>query len=161
MPWSYHSPMRHTISTTSYPLNQLPHVSPNNLGHLELKNLSTHGEAGWKYCSMYNTRYMSHVNYIEHVQNYITSFFCKKCCEKICKPHLQHIFEEVKTSETQEKRREWSNLILFIFFFQKCPFWTYFKKKSAHSLFGAWSLFLVHIRFTPSEGPKDFVNMVV
>ena len=50
-----------------------PHVSPNNVGHLELENLSTHGEADCKLCSMYNTRYMSHVNYIEHVQ--IKSFF--------------------------------------------------------------------------------------
>ena len=30
--------MRHTISTLPYPLNRLPHVSPNNVGHLELKN---------------------------------------------------------------------------------------------------------------------------
>jgi hypothetical protein len=32
-------------------------------------------------------------------------------------------------------------------------------KKSAHSLLGAWLTLLVHIRFTPSEGPKGFVNL--
>jgi hypothetical protein len=26
-------------------------------------------------------------------------------------------------------------------------------KKSAHPLFGAWSLLLVHVQFTPSQGP--------
>ena len=26
-------------------------------------------------------------------------------------------------------------------------------KKSTHPLLGAWSILLVHIRFTPSEGP--------
>ena len=29
-------------------------------------------------------------------------------------------------------------------------------KKSTPSLFGAWSFFLIHIRFTPSDGPKAF-----
>ena len=45
--WIYHlcaliisSPMRHTFATLPYPLNRLPHVSPNNMGHLKLKNLS-------------------------------------------------------------------------------------------------------------------------
>ena len=31
-------------------------------------------------------------------------------------------------------------------------------KKSAHSLIDAWSFLLIHIRFTPSKRPKDFVN---
>ena len=31
-------------------------------------------------------------------------------------------------------------------------------KKSAHSLFGAWSSLLVHVQFTPSEGPKGFIS---
>ena len=35
-------PMRHTISFMPYPLNLLPHVSSNNVGHLELKNLSAY-----------------------------------------------------------------------------------------------------------------------
>ena len=30
-------------------------------------------------------------------------------------------------------------------------------KKPTHSVFGAWSFLLVHISFTPSEGPKGFV----
>ena len=28
--------------------------------------------------------------------------------------------------------------------------------KLSHLLFGAWSLLFVHLRFTPSEGPKGF-----
>jgi hypothetical protein len=35
-------PMRHASSSMLYPLNRLPHVSPNNVGHLEFKNLSTY-----------------------------------------------------------------------------------------------------------------------
>jgi hypothetical protein len=31
-------------------------------------------------------------------------------------------------------------------------------KESTHSFFGAWSFPLAHIWFTPSEGPKGFVN---
>ena len=37
---------------------------------------------------------------------------------------------------------------------QDCPFWTCFLTKSTHSLLSAWSLLLVHIWFTPSQGPK-------
>jgi hypothetical protein len=32
--------MRNTIPFMPYPLNMLPHVSSNNVGHLELKNVS-------------------------------------------------------------------------------------------------------------------------
>ena len=39
---------------------------------------------------------------------------------------------------------------------QNYPFWACNTKKSTHSFFGAWSFFLVHIRFIPSEGPKAF-----
>jgi hypothetical protein len=74
------------------------------------------------------------------------SFICKNYCEKICKPHLRHIQQEGKTSEAQEKIREWSN----------CPFWARIKKISTFTFWGAWSFFLVHIRFTPSERPKAF-----
>ena len=41
---------------------------------------------------------------------------------------------------------------------QYYPFWTYILKKPAHPFFGAWSLLLVHIRFTPSQGPEGFKN---
>ena len=51
--------------------------------------------------------------------------------------------------------REWSNLI---YFFQHFPFWIFIYSKIGHSHFGAWSFLLVHIEFTPSEGPKDFIN---
>jgi hypothetical protein len=43
-------------------------------------------------------------------------------------------------------------------YFQNCLFWAYIEKKSAHSLFGAWSFLLVHIQFTPSERPIGSVN---
>jgi hypothetical protein len=33
-----------------------------------------------------------------------------------------------------------------------------FVLKQTHSLFPAWSLLLVHIQLTPSEGPKGFKN---
>ena len=61
--------------------------------------------------------------------------------------------------EDEDKRRpkEWSNLIMFSF--SKTTFFGHILlKKLAHSLFGAWSLLLVHIQFTPSEGPKGVVN---
>jgi hypothetical protein len=54
----------------------------------------------------------------------------------------------------QEKTREWSNLISSL----KIAFLGHILKISTHSLFGAWSFLLVHIWFTPSEGPKSFVN---
>jgi hypothetical protein len=34
--------MKHIVSSIPYPLNLLPHVSSNNVGHLELKNLSAY-----------------------------------------------------------------------------------------------------------------------
>ena len=43
-------------------------------------------------------------------------------------------------------------------FFLKIAIFGHMLKKSTHSLLGVWSFLLVHIRFTPSEGPKDFVN---
>ena len=33
--------------------------------------------------------------------------------------------------------------------------------KIAHLHFGAWSLLLVHVRFTHSEGPKDFKICII
>jgi hypothetical protein len=42
----------------------------------------------------------------------------------------------------------------FLFFFQKCPFEHIFRKINTFT-FGTWSFLLIHIRFTPSEGPKD------
>ena len=89
---------------------------------------------------------MSHVNDNEHVQIKSQPVFCKNCCEMICKPHLWHIQQEVKTSEAQEKTREWSNLNSF----QNCLNWTCIINTNKHLYF--W----VHIRFTPSEGPKAF-----
>ena len=48
--------------------------------------------------------------------------------------------------------------LVFFVFFSKVPFLNIYQTKSMHSLFGAWSFLLVHIQFTPNEGPKDFVN---
>ena len=52
----------------------------------------------------------------------------------------------------KENPREWFKLI----FFQYYCFCAYIKKKSTRSLFGPWSFLLIHIQFTPSEGPKAF-----
>ena len=62
----------------------------------------------------------------------------------------------------QEKTREWSNMFflsIYYLSFQNYPFWTCIKKKISTFVFGAWSFMLVHIQFTPSEGPKDFINL--
>ena len=64
-------------------------------------------------------------------------------------------FWEEKTKTRQDER-----MVKLKKKIQKCRFWTYIQKQATHSLFGAWSfLLLIHIRFTPSEGPKDFVNV--
>ena len=146
MPGSYHSP---------WDLPFLPSPTPWTCSHMFHQTMR----------DIYNSRIWVHMvkQGANNAQFTTTSnmyklnssfFFCKKCCEKICKPHLQHIKQEVKTSKAQEKTREWANLNLF--YFQKCPFWAYIFQKLAHSLFGAWSFFMVHIRCTPSEGPKAF-----
>ena len=45
------------------------------------------------------------------------------------------------------------------FFGLKLPFLDIFKKVE-HSLFDAWSFLLIHIWLTPSEGSKDFINLL-
>jgi hypothetical protein len=62
--------------------------------------------------------------------------------------------ENIKTREykrIQENGQTW--LIVF-----KTSLFSTYQKKSTHSLFGAWSFLLIHICFTPSEGPKNFIN---
>ena len=58
-------------------------------------------------------------------------------------------------------KRRWKTrggqMIKLCLFFQNCHFWAYIKKISTFT-FGARLVLLVHIRFTPSEGPKGFVN---
>jgi hypothetical protein len=64
----------------------------------------------------------------------------------------------------KEKMKTREDTILFKVgfssFFSKLPFWgiNLYKKIAYNLLFGAWLLLSVHIRFTPSEGPKGFVN---
>jgi hypothetical protein len=43
-------------------------------------------------------------------------------------------------------------------FFIKIALFAHILEKLAHSLFGVWSFLLIHMRFTPSEGPKGFVT---
>ena len=57
-----------------------------------------------------------------------------------------------REDEDKRRQKEWSNLS-----FSKSDLFGHILKRSAHSLFGAWSFLLIHIRFTPSEGPKGFV----
>jgi len=63
------------------------------------------------------------------------------------------LFGEEKMKAKEVKRVIKIYFILFLNF----PFWAYIKKNSTFT-FGAWSFLLVHIQFTPSEGPKSFVN---
>jgi len=56
------------------------------------------------------------------------------------------------------KTMEDNIMVKFELFFKIALFGHMLKKKSAHSLFGAWSFLLVHIWFTPSEGSTYFVN---
>ena len=69
----------------------------------------------------------------------------KRCYNKFLMNFLREWENEDMTT------REWSNLnSVFLFW--------HILKKLAHSLVGAWSFLLVHIRFTPSEWPKGFIN---
>ena len=71
----------------------------------------------------------------------------EKCC------YNKILMKFLLRSEEKWNGQTWC----FLFSFQYCPFWAYIKKK-AHPLFGAWSFLLICIRFTPSEGPKGFIN---
>ena len=55
------------------------------------------------------------------------------------------------------KTREEKGMVKFETSF-KTALLGHISKKSTHSLFGAWSFLLVHICFTPNEGPKGIVN---
>ena len=55
--------------------------------------------------------------------------------------------------EDEDKRRQKNGQTLNVFFLPKLPFWDI-----STFTFYAWSVLLVHIRFTPSEGPKGFIN---
>ena len=55
------------------------------------------------------------------------------------------------------KTREDKRLVKLVLF-SNMPFLGIHSKKSTLSLVDAWSFLFVYIRFTPSEGPKDFVN---
>ena len=61
--------------------------------------------------------------------------------------------ENKKVKRSEVKKREGNGPT----WISNCHFRAYIKK-SAHSLFGAWSFLFIHIRFTPSERPKNFVN---
>ena len=57
------------------------------------------------------------------------------------------------------KRREDKRFIKLKFYFIfKSALFGHILKKSMPSFLDAWSFLLVHIRFTPNEEPKDFVN---
>ena len=65
--------------------------------------------------------------------------------------------------EGKMKTREHKRMVkcfLLLFYFFKITLFEHMSKKSARSFFGAWSFLLVHIRFEPGKGPKDFVNWV-
>ena len=62
--------------------------------------------------------------------------------------------------EEKMKTRYNERMVKLEFVSQNYPFWAYIKKNSTRSLFGAWSVLLVHVRFTPSEGPKGFCKLI-
>ena len=55
------------------------------------------------------------------------------------------------------KARDDQRMAKLEFYFESALFGHMLKKISTF-IFSAWSFLLVHIQFTPSEGPKDFVN---
>jgi hypothetical protein len=69
----------------------------------------------------------------------------KSCYNKI----LLNFF---RGREDEDKRKQ---RMVKLEFFSKLLFLEIFKKKSTHSQFGAGSF--LHIQFTPTEGPEDFV----
>jgi hypothetical protein len=58
--------------------------------------------------------------------------------------------------EDNDKRRQ-ENGQTWIFF-SKIALFEHTLKNSTHPLLSAWSILSVHIRFTPSEEPKNFIN---
>ena len=59
----------------------------------------------------------------------------------------------------RKRRRRQENDKSLIFFSLKTSLFEHIVKKTNTFTFGAWSLFfLAHIRFTPSERPKGFIN---
>ena len=75
----------------------------------------------------------------------------EKCC-------YNKFFDGIFMGEEKMKTREDKKMTSSEFFFnQNYPFWAC-NWKSTHSLFGAQSFLLVRIQFTPSEGPKGFVD---
>jgi hypothetical protein len=69
-------------------------------------------------------------------------FFLAKCF---------HSYEERREEEGMKVKYEGNS--------QNRPLLDMYLKKSAHPLFGACSLLLVHVWFTPCQGPKSFQNM--
>jgi hypothetical protein len=59
--------------------------------------------------------------------------------------------------DDEDKRRQKTDQTWILF---KLLYFGHILKKIAHLLFGAWSLLLLHIWFTPSEGPTDFVDWI-
>ena len=55
------------------------------------------------------------------------------------------------------KTRDKRMVKLDFLFFSKLFFWAMYLEINTFK-FGTWSFFLVQIWFTPSEGPKGFVN---
>jgi hypothetical protein len=56
--------------------------------------------------------------------------------------------------EKKMKTKEVELIIKIDIYFSKTTIFGHILKKSTNSFFGAWLFLLVHIRCTPSEGPK-------
>ena len=70
------------------------------------------------------------------------------------------IFFLREESEEKMKKREDKRMVKHEFL-QNCPFWTYINKNQHIHFLVHGSFLLVHIWFTPSEGPKSFVNWIL
>ena len=98
------------------------------------------------------------------VQRVLRSERQKRCCGRkrqgpITKKYCYNeILVNVLWGREDEAKRRQRNGQTWFFFLLKTALFGHILKESAHSLFGAWSFLLVHIRFTPSERPEDFVK---
>ena len=77
-------------------------------------------------------------------RNVIYKYVC------VCVSKHFHSYKERREEEEEKVKHEEES--------PNCPFLYIFLKTNT-SIFGAWSLLLVHVRFTPSQRPKGFFNV--
>ena len=68
------------------------------------------------------------------------------------------LWREDEDERTQANDQTWLFLFFYFLFFFKIAFLDIYQQYQHIYFLGAWTFLLVHIGFTPSEGPKGFVN---